>query len=163
MKRFFVFFIFVFLFSFLLVGCVDDGKITGFVVSNKEEKKEVVSVKEEIKEEVVSELPVFENLESVSIGYDFYSSILGDSMNPVLLDGDVVLGKYYGDEDLEEGTIIRFVYKDGSLVVHRVHKVVDGTIITKGDNNEGVDFFTITKHKVMGIIVGIVRERGVVS
>jgi signal peptidase I len=66
------------------------------------------------------------------------SLISGNSMNPVLYPGDVVITRVIAPEKIQVGDVIQF-HRDGIDVVHRVMEVQNNgaapVFITRGDNN----------------------------
>lgn len=69
------------------------------------------------------------------LDYVTLAVVEGTSMEPTLQSGDLVLViKRVSLDDISLGDVI--VYRRGrSLIIHRVVRIEDGTIITKGDNN----------------------------
>lgn len=84
----------------------------------------------------------------------------GTSMEPTLQSGDlVVVMKRVSLDDIAVGDII--VYRrGGALIIHRVIRVEDGALITKGDNNWLPDppvRFQAVVGKVLGFGDGVVK------
>lgn len=59
-------------------------------------------------------------------------SVMGDSMEPYLADGDLILV----DTSVTriENNAVYVIHVDGSLLVKRIQKKIDGTVIVKSDN-----------------------------
>lgn len=73
------------------------------------------------------------------LGYITLAVVEGNSMEPALQTGDVVIViKRISIRDISVGDVV--VYRrGGALIIHRVVAVSDGILITKGDNNPLVD------------------------
>lgn len=83
------------------------------------------------------------------------SLISGNSMNPMLYPGDVVITKTIAPESIHEGDVIRF-HRDGIDIVHRVRQVQNQesalVFITRGDNNN-VDDEPVTSGQIEGKVI----------
>jgi signal peptidase I len=90
------------------------------------------------------------------------SLISGNSMNPVLYPGDVVITKTITPESVQVGDVIQFQH-DGVDVVHRVLAVqnTDSTLvfITRGDNNN-VDDAPVMAEQLEGKVVLTIPKIG---
>lgn len=81
----------------------------------------------------------------------------GDSMNPILKDGDIYEVKQ--TEEPNEGDIILFYEKNlKKYVCHRVIRVIqmkngERYYKTKGDNNLEADPFSVKTESIIGIII----------
>lgn len=78
------------------------------------------------------------------------------SMQPAVNRGDaVVIRKLTKNMELKENDIIAYK-KDKIVVVHRIHEIKssNGVIVyvTKGDANNGVDTYTVSRKEIKGII-----------
>ncbi len=81
-------------------------------------------------------------------GYTFFEVATG-SMSPTIETGDLVVAKL--TKDVSEDEII--VYKENKdFITHRLIKIEDDMLITKGDNNNCKDC-PITPEQVMGKVV----------
>ncbi|MEM2594464.1 MAG: signal peptidase I [Sulfolobales archaeon] len=69
------------------------------------------------------------------LDYITLAVVEGTSMEPTLQSGDLVIViKRVSTKDISVGDVI--VYRrSGTLIIHRVLRVEDDTLITKGDNN----------------------------
>ena len=77
--------------------------------------------------------------------------VLSGSMEPTIDTGSVCfINKRVSINDIKENDIIAFKLNDGTLVTHRVNKITDEGIITKGDNNEDVDSNIIKNNNYVG-------------
>jgi len=74
---------------------------------------------------------------------------LGQSMEPTIMLGDMVLTKPVEPSQVKVGDIIIFRYED-SLVVHRVIEESDGSFRTKGDNSEAADPWIVPPKALLG-------------
>lgn len=59
-------------------------------------------------------------------------SVKGDSMEPTLSDGDMVLADLRANRI--EDNAVYVLYSRGALLVRRLHRKLDGSLIVKGDN-----------------------------
>ena len=75
-------------------------------------------------------------------------TVTSHSMWPVLKRGDLIFIKAVDYEDIRVGSVIVFRHEDG-MAVHRVVRIDDYTITTKGDANMGEDN-PITSDDVVG-------------
>ena len=89
-------------------------------------------------------------------GYTFFEVGSG-SMSPIILSKDAIIVKI--DDDYKVNDIISFYYHD-TVVTHRVIKISDDKIITKGDANNIKDL-SIRRSKVIGKVVFIIRRAGI--
>lgn len=67
--------------------------------------------------------------------------VMSDSMEPVLMTGDIVLGRIVAGQDITIGNIYTYRSKDlkGITVIHRVYEARSDGYIFWGDNNEAPD------------------------
>ncbi len=85
----------------------------------------------------------------------------GHSMNPALNAGDKMIVKEIGNiKEIKVGDIIAyktlniyFPLNAAGIVAHRVYRIIDNRIITKGDNNKKIDKQKIKFDDVIGIVV----------
>jgi signal peptidase len=84
----------------------------------------------------------------------FFTVITSDSMSPTFNRGDMVLMTQY--KDIQSGDIIMFSTSDEPMpVVHRISRIEDGNISTKGDFNPTEDLWTINNSAVYSEAVTI--------
>lgn len=77
--------------------------------------------------------------------------ILSGSMEPTIETGSLCfVNKNISIKDIKQKDIIAFKLDDGTLVTHRVVKINDDGIRTKGDNNKKMDEVIITKDNYVG-------------
>lgn len=93
------------------------------------------------------------------------AAVRGNSMYPLLKEGDIIIVKRPGPNEIAVGDIIVYRSVRGGLIVHRVVGVtkVDGDYFfrTKGDNNPLEDHFLgeyegglgVPSHRVVGVAV----------
>ena len=86
--------------------------------------------------------------------------VKGNSMEPTLRDGDLVVVKKVEPSEVEPGDIIVF-YKPGSkseIIIHRVIQKAErrGEVYfrTKGDNNDSADPWLVPEEDLIGVVVG---------
>lgn len=84
---------------------------------------------------------------------------VGRSMNPYLLQNDLLFWKPISCKNVEIGDVVIFkAVCNDRLVIHRViDKKPDNYYITKGDNNKTPDKNQIHKDRMVGFIIGGVR------
>lgn len=83
-------------------------------------------------------------------------AIASGSMEPQISKGDVVvIEKQYQYDDLKEGQIIAYKYKE-VIVVHRINKIIKKEnkyyFYTKGDANTAPDNYVISEEDIIGIV-----------
>lgn len=89
-------------------------------------------------------------------GYTFFEVATG-SMSPTIEIGDVVIVKI--TKEVNENDII--VYKDGKdFITHRLIKIKDEELITKGDANNSEDK-SITMEQVLGEVIYKIPKVGI--
>lgn len=82
--------------------------------------------------------------------------IASNSMLPKIRKGDIVIIKDIGVNKIKKGDVIRYKM-DGYYVVHRVVLIRTDEkgkreFVTKGDNNNDVDLFSVKEYQVDGIV-----------
>jgi len=90
--------------------------------------------------------------------YVFLAVVEGQSMEPLLQTGDIVIVYKVDEGDLRLGDIVVYKKSDGSLIIHRIIDIYETSsaivIITKGDNNAFPDP-PITADQVIGKVLSI--------
>lgn len=81
------------------------------------------------------------------------AAISSNSMWPVLEEGDLVFVKSIEPEDIKIGDVVIYTTEDG-FIIHRVVKLRDKTLVTKGDANVNSDT-PVEYDKVIGKTVNI--------
>jgi signal peptidase I len=90
----------------------------------------------------------------------FYAGHTGTSMNPTLSEEDVLEVTPYTDSDIRTGDVIYFrAPGKGPHIVHRVVRVCDGGIATRGDNSRQDDAWLLAKEDVLGRVTAAWRGR----
>lgn len=92
----------------------------------------------------------------VSGYFKYYAiAVATGSMVPNINKGDVVIvNQKYKENDLKKGTVIAYKYNE-KVVVHRIYKIIktkDIIIYTKGDANNEVDKWKVSKDMVIGTV-----------
>lgn len=84
--------------------------------------------------------------------------VSGSSMNPFLISRrDIVWLRLCESADLKPNAIVLFKRKDGSLVLHRIIKVLaDSNISVKGDAQTWCE--TVDKKQIIGVVSDIERK-----
>ena len=131
---------------FLFIGLAV-GYCTGFVIH----QQRISQLESEISTLYVETIPI---------------KTTGASMYPAITPGDIILVKPVANiseirAEYETGDIIVF-RKPGEpseLIAHRaVEMTVDGGLITKGDNNSGVDGWVVYCDDLIGKVVDIIAR-----
>lgn len=68
----------------------------------------------------------------VMIGEPFQVRVHGDSMQPVLQDGDLI--RIQPKKELKKGDIVLFTYHEEGEKVHRIISITKSAVFCKGDN-----------------------------
>ena len=81
--------------------------------------------------------------ESPSVfGYSFYY-VLTESMEPEIMAGDMILGKYAPPEELQVGDVVTYVGESGVLkdkiITHKIVEIDDDILTTQGVANDLAD------------------------
>lgn len=84
-------------------------------------------------------------------------AVRGMSMFPLLMKGDVVLVKQVDISQLQKGEVVVFEGRD-AWVAHRLIKVADQGLLTRGDANRGMDEQVPFSH-YKGVVIKIGRAR----
>lgn len=93
----------------------------------------------------------------IIFGYSYFE-IASNSMYPELKKGDIVVVKL-SNENIKKGDIITF--KDDSFyTTHRIEKIKDNIVTTKGDANNVSDD-EITKNDIVGKVIFKLRYLGI--
>ena len=92
----------------------------------------------------------------VSGYFKYYAiAVATGSMVPNINKGDVVIvNQKYNENDLKKGIVIAYKYNE-KIVVHRIYKIIkskDIIIYTKGDANNEVDKWKVSKDMVIGTV-----------
>lgn len=90
-----------------------------------------------------------------------YSICVGPSMYPILRSVDnIITEKYEKRDDIRVGDIIVYPHPDKTFdVVHRIIKIMDNGVITRGDNNSKIDPYVINFEDIKGKITAITRGK----
>ncbi|MEG1499929.1 MAG: signal peptidase I, partial [Clostridia bacterium] len=87
--------------------------------------------------------------------------IVGQSMEPTIQKGDIVIIKSIKENELKLQDIITFAESKNSLTTHRVVRIDEaGKIYVKGDNGISEDNVTIEFSQVKGRVVYILKGSG---
>ena len=94
------------------------------------------------------------------IGY-LTSIVNGSSMNPALMDEDIVLALTdMKDGDIEPGDIIMYEptmnYSSRTPIIHRVQNINDTVVTLRGDNANVID--RIHYASILGIVIAVIRN-----
>lgn len=82
----------------------------------------------------------------------------GNSMNPTLRAGDLLMVKPYGDKFVKKGDVIYLRQNDHrDNVVHRVIRATKEGVMTRGDNNPSNDPHLLNIEDIVGMVVSAQR------
>ena len=82
--------------------------------------------------------------------------IASNSMFPTLRRGDTAF--VFNSHDYEVGDIIAYAHLENSITVHRIIRINDNLIYTKGDNNLEEDNYYLTQKDIIGKVR--IKENG---
>lgn len=111
---------------------------------------------------VFSTLLMLSNIVGLNESFSYKTMrVLSGSMEPAIKTDSLIVVKKTNSENLEKGDIISFISSDPSLQGHiNTHRIVEvvksdnGTkFITKGDNNERNDIYTVKEENVIGKVI----------
>ena len=74
--------------------------------------------------------------------------IASNSMFPSLRRGDTAF--IVSSQNYEVGDIIAYAHWEKSITVHRIIRITDNLIYTKGDNNSAEDNYYLTENDIIG-------------
>ena len=82
--------------------------------------------------------------------------VLSNSMSPVFKKGYLI---YYDKNikvnELKDRDIIAFNVQDKKIISHRIYEIKENKILTKGDNNNSIDPFTVKYENILGRVDGV--------
>ncbi|CAK0759740.1 S26 family signal peptidase [Gammaproteobacteria bacterium] len=91
-------------------------------------------------------------------GAMFFASYIGPSMNPTLLEPEIMEIVPYENRPLRVGDVVFFVPPQNvQPVVHRIVRVIPSGISTRGDNNAQEDTFLLQPQNIKGRVVAAWR------
>jgi len=76
-------------------------------------------------------------------------TVIGNSMNPQLESGDIIIIKKVPYDKIIVGDIISY-YQGSMMVTHRIKEIKDGKFITIGDNNQSLDNIAVDYSNIVG-------------
>lgn len=77
--------------------------------------------------------------------------VLSGSMEPEITTGSIVYVDQRVDADmLHINDVITYEMGDGTPVTHRIVDETAFSVITKGDNNDGIDFAPVPRERILG-------------
>ena len=99
-----------------------------------------------------------ELVDIISAGGRVHLVVSGYSMSPFLKHGrDVVCLRACGGQDLKRGQILLFARPDGSVILHRVRKVLpSGELIMNGDAQDWCE--TVSTRQVVAVVESVDRN-----
>jgi signal peptidase I len=78
---------------------------------------------------------------------------VGVSMQPIIGEGTIIVVEPTKWEDLKEADIVVYRTPVGKLVAHRLIRLEGDHWIIKGDNNDIIDPYTVTRENLVGVAV----------
>jgi len=78
---------------------------------------------------------------------------VGISMQPIIGDGTIIVVAPTQWEDLKASDIVVYATPAGKLVAHRLVRLEGDHWIIKGDNNDMIDPYTVTRENLRGVAV----------
>lgn len=99
-------------------------------------------------------------------GYRLFDVVTG-SMEPAYMPGDMIIVKSTPPDEIKIGDAVTFrtTADENVFLTHRVVEIINGEklgFITKGDNNNAVDSFTVNADAVVGRVVANFAGMGVI-
>lgn len=79
-----------------------------------------------------------------------YATVKGDSMEPTLLEGDLVVLARSDAYEIGDVIAYRAESMGNATLIHRIIAVEDGRYLTQGDNNDFVDVYRPTADDTLG-------------
>ncbi|MBE6654902.1 MAG: signal peptidase I [Ruminococcaceae bacterium] len=97
--------------------------------------------------------------------------VVSESMGDTMPAGSLIISQKTDIESIKEGDIISFFsresYMAGQIITHRVTEIKDRDgellLVTRGDANNSVDGFYVTKENFIGKIIVILRPEGFIT
>ena len=97
--------------------------------------------------------------------------VVSESMGDTMPVGSLIISQKKDIESIKEGDIISFFsresYMAGQIITHRVAEIKDRDgellLVTRGDANNSVDGFYVTKENFIGKIIVILRPEGFIT
>lgn len=97
--------------------------------------------------------------------------VVSESMGDTMPVGSLIISQKTDIESIKEGDIISFFsresYMAGQIITHRVAEIKDRDgellLVTRGDANNSVDGFYVTKENFIGKIIVILRPEGFIT
>jgi len=87
-------------------------------------------------------------------------TIKGSSMEPVLLDGTVIVLKKVDFSELKAGMDVAYTNRKGEQIVHKLVRKKGNGWVAKGINNSYEDPDLVTKKNLIGVLYGIFYNQG---
>ncbi len=89
-----------------------------------------------------------------------YSTCVGPSMYPTLKPGDgIEIYPYKTPSETRVGDVIVFPHPNGTVdVVHRIIKIRRDGVITRGDNNNKIDPYSVRFDDITGKVIAVKRR-----
>ena len=81
-------------------------------------------------------------------------AVISGSMEPAIATGSVSWVWFFrGTDHLQEKDILAFERSDGEIVLHRIVKITEEGIVTKGDANDTVDPAMVKEQQIRGKVL----------
>ena len=86
------------------------------------------------------------------------SNLYGNSMWPLVSLNDTIYIKFKKFQSLKKGEIVLFSTKD-EIVLHRIVKIENNTLFTRGDNKEKKSIEIVKEKDYFGILILVKKKR----
>lgn len=86
-------------------------------------------------------------------------TVLSGSMKPKINPGDIIIILNKNKVNLNKNDIITFK-ENNSVITHRIVDIKDNVYITKGDNNNSIDSFTVSSENILGKVIFNIPKLG---
>jgi len=90
------------------------------------------------------------------------STVASGSMRPTMDTGDMVILVDVPFEKLDLDDVVQF-WREGDMIIHRVHEIVGETMIMKGDANNAPDSDLVFPNQIQGKMIAVIPKIGWVS
>lgn len=90
------------------------------------------------------------------------SMVASGSMRPTMDTGDMVILVDVPFEKLDVGDVVQF-WREGDMIIHRVHEINDNTIVMKGDANNAPDSDLVFPNQIQGKMINVIPKIGWIS
>ena len=93
-------------------------------------------------------------------GDTIQGTVRGNSMEPMLADGTVIVIKPVPFSEIDLGMDVAYTNSKGEMVLHRIIRRRGNVWIAKGINNPGVDPDPVTESNLIGVLYAVFYNQG---